>query len=784
MNSDYDITLHDDETASPGMARERFLDSLGLGDVPPALPLADLSTDEVEDEGVVLSSQPDDLELPAADTTPTRAVSISLGSSAERTRTVAISIAAKERQPIAEKTPAMAVAPSPDKPANLDESLSLECPECHGELVLQRRHIGIEGLCVWCHTPIIAAESARDSIVRIFPVLGRISKPFAAASPVVGDAAPVATVPVEAPAAVTENGIDFEAAPSPQATFVTSVPAPAAVETAKEESFTTFAPEAFGFGPLPEISPTVTAASPIEDAPKKEISAFDLDGLYAMSGFGSPAEETTVPSPGFGETISAAAPIEAAAAPAPMNGFGAFLQTGVKEEPAPAAAPATVLWSTPAAAAPSVLPATPQPEAISFSAPTPWGPPLNMPAASAPPVEAAVSREVKDEAPVSLPADFAFSFESTAPEPTPEPVPETSFSTAIWANAFDDSAPAASAANTNEARTDDFAAAFQMSGFGSPAGQSDLGNFSAPGQLTNALEESRPTNDFASAFASAGFAMAETPETAPAPTTPTVDGAETPSFDFHNSPASKTIFGADAREEKRSFAMPGNGFSTGSSSESEATSFSSFVAQPSATSKESSWGISEPLGLSPSDEAPAALSGEMVSGSAMISGANLPFEDNPFADFTPNHVQRETETPISLFQETAPVAVSPALPTHAPVIEQAAPAAASPLRPLSQESTFSSIANPIEAAPNVVSEPLGSRKKPTVRKGFIVLMVVIVGFAAGGALASFVLPVDEYVQSARALMEKKFNPPSVVQQIPALSLPPSDVSEPAASVAP
>ena len=37
-------------------------------------------------------------------------------------------------------------------------------------------------------------------------------------------------------------------------------------------------------------------------------------------------------------------------------------------------------------------------------------------------------------------------------------------------------------------------------------------------------------------------------------------------------------------------------------------------------------------------------------------------------------------------------------------------------------------------------------------------MVIIIGFACGGALASFVLPVDEYVQTARAFMEQKFNP--------------------------
>ena len=77
------------------------------------------------------------------------------------------------------------------------------------------------------------------------------------------------------------------------------------------------------------------------------------------------------------------------------------------------------------------------------------------------------------------------------------------------------------------------------------------------------------------------------------------------------------------------------------------------------------------------------------------------------------------------------------------------------------ESAFSSFAHPSgTTAPNVVSEPLGSKPKPKIRKGFLVLMVVIVGFAAGAALASFVLPVDEYVQAARTFMEGKFGTPA------------------------
>ncbi|MBP6784694.1 MAG: hypothetical protein KA152_12950, partial [Verrucomicrobiales bacterium] len=54
----------------------------------------------------------------------------------------------------------------------------------------------------------------------------------------------------------------------------------------------------------------------------------------------------------------------------------------------------------------------------------------------------------------------------------------------------------------------------------------------------------------------------------------------------------------------------------------------------------------------------------------------------------------------------------------------------------------------------------------------------ILGFASGAALASFMLPVDEYVQAARAFMEQKFNPAAVGQQLPSLSPIPSARVEP------
>ncbi|NLT70987.1 MAG: hypothetical protein GXX91_09870 [Verrucomicrobiaceae bacterium] len=116
------------------------------------------------------------------------------------------------------------------------------------------------------------------------------------------------------------------------------------------------------------------------------------------------------------------------------------------------------------------------------------------------------------------------------------------------------------------------------------------------------------------------------------------------------------------------------------------------------------------------------------------------------------------ETPVSLFSEAPPQSIPPATPETPP----AAPDPSDEPAPSQMaESVFPSLSNPGgTGAPNVVSEPLGSKSKPKVRKGFLVLMVVIVGFAAGAALASFVLPVDEYVQAARTFMEGKFGSPA------------------------
>ena len=772
MNSDYDITLHNDETSSPAMARERFLDSLGLGENKDCE--LEATDSVVVDEGVVLSSQPDDLELPAAesDSSAQRAGSYSLGSSSERTRTVSISISPKDRIPAATAEVETEEFNS-DKTTKFNESLALECPECHGELVLQRRHLGIEGLCVWCHTPIIAAESARDSIVRVFPVLGRVTKRYAAA--------------------------------------VAQTAAPAVVEEVKKET----------------VAEVEIPAPALEQ--KEEISPFNLDALYATSSFREDTAEPTAPSAGFGETMAGGAVTGSPDAEAPVTGFGAFLQSGAPKGPAPS--PIADSWSTPAAPAPQ--------ETAEFSAAPLWGPPPK-PASDAMALPALAPTAADEEANASLPTDFASGFgaPAPAPAPAPEPIPTATspaapdatggdFAAAPRGTAFEEPVTAIVTEESvpvieTPAPKNDFASAFPTGGFGSPASPSDLGGFTVPGQANTTFAAApltsdfaagfqasgfdapapapmfeaapetpttpeAPVDDFAAAFASAGFGVSS-PEQASASAAPTpgsfssfmdpspagpaaeplFEALETPEFTFQNSPASKSLFEGPASDERRSFAMPGNGFSTGSSSENEEqpTLFQD-IHVPAAEAPASGWGISEPIGFSSPDAAPVALS----SGPTFVPGAGLStgssFENAPFPAPASNPSSPAPEAPVSLFSEAAPAIASPPTP---PLLQP-------------QEPTFSSINNPIEAAaPNVVSAPLGSKPKPKVRKGFIVLMVVIVGFAAGAALASFVLPIDEYVQAARSLMDQKFSPGPAIQQFPETQVTFGEEAEPTISV--
>jgi hypothetical protein len=268
---------------------------------------------------------------------------------------------------------------------------------------------------------------------------------------------------------------------------------------------------------------------------------------------------------------------------------------------------------------------------------------------------------------------------------------------------------------------------------------------------------------FGEGFLSAGFATSA-PATLFGTSTEAAPSSNT-GLSIQPSTAAKVQEEVKALEDSRSFAPPFHAFSTGSSSDEEPGVAKNLFGDPSSAS--SLWGagttsdeaptplapLAQPLGL---HEAEPLFTGDAIETSNTFSDQTLAPSPSLYADFKvadPDEVALESTTPTE--------APAPAGPPALPVDEMPAPAAPA-------------------AMPQVISQPLGSKPKPKVRKGFIVLMVVIVGFASGAALASFVLPVEEYVSAARAFMESKFSTGMAVPQMPAMPEALSLPTEPAA----
>lgn len=716
MDPDFDITLNSAENSSSDLVKGHFLDSLGLGERSLMGGLVGTRNESLEEDGVVLSSLPDDLGFPMPGAVPDRGVaafSSLLGS--ERAEVAAISLPIEddpqpEPEEFSNTVPEAEAGPVQD----LDESLNLQCPECRGSLVLKRRHLGIEGACVWCHTPIVAAESARDGQVRIFPILGQAASATVVeeAEPTAAPSAPVAEAKVlrvdrpEPPLASAEIAPVLPAIP--EEALVEIAPSPVSFSgfgdllpsPAKEEIPSSFS--GFGFSAPPvSAGAATTETAPLTDA---ATTTPDLESLYETGGFLA-AHDTPSLASGFGETLvqpvaTVAPALSTAATPAveePIPGFGAFLQTpqiGATPAPSPGKSETKVEEPTPAAG---------------FLTPTPWGPPapISVPAAVNPATPEVASIPTLDEAPVELPIEMVSGFGAPAVPSQEETTPPS------WEAAF-------GPVKETTIEPTPVVATPAAAGFGE--------GFLSAG--------------FATAAPSALFGTATPPA-------PTADAG----LSFQPSTAAKVQEEVKAIEESRSFAAPIHAFSTGSSSDAEPGVAKNLFGDPSPAS--SLWGAENP-----SDEAPTPLT-PMDGPSSLHKGEPLFTADetdaaNPFAD------QTSASSP-SLFAD-----FRVADPNEVPLDSIPATEAPAPAGPPSLPATAMSPAVAPTVQPQVISQPLGSKPKPKVRKGFIVLMVVIVGFASGAALASFVLPVEEYVTAARAFMESKFGSGVAIPQMPAM----------------
>ena len=95
------------------------------------------------------------------------------------------------------------------------------------------------------------------------------------------------------------------------------------------------------------------------------------------------------------------------------------------------------------------------------------------------------------------------------------------------------------------------------------------------------------------------------------------------------------------------------------------------------------------------------------------------------------------------------------------------------------QATGDAVGTPPAPAPAPAPALKPQKEKKKGRKGLIVSLVILMGFVCGAALASFVLPVDEYVDTARAFLESKLNlggeaePIIINQPAPAAQTPPA-----------
>ena len=620
MDPGFDISLNTPEDATSYEAKGHFLESLGLSE---RHLLGESFSGRVEtlgDDGVVLSSMPDDLGFPSPGKAPDRSLSLSFSISEQKGRetALAISLPAEEaNQPEPAEATNKSTGPEASQAEGPDETLHLQCPECRGSLVLSRRHLSIEGTCVWCQTPIVAAESARDGQVCIFPILGHAAEEPKSAIRL--------TIPAVDSKSLHLRDRAPELRPEPS-TGEATVPAISEAEDrlmvpGPEEPFQPNSKGAAREDRGGEIDHQNLASSFEIVAGSGSFSPPDLDSLSDTGGFLSSQIEPTLPAR-FGEKLLTpnlpAAPEEEVVAAANFVG----------SVPAPVPSWDAPLGGLGGLAAPDLNPTHPL---------------------------VAETFESK-----GLPSRFLDGDFSTTP-----------------VSAF--------ASDSFSRNSDHFSAPF----------------LSGP----EAFQESKPQG------------------------------------------------------EGMAFLPPFHGFATGSSSDEESgPARSLFGDSTPAASPRNSDPISgetptlpAPLRSTAAPVPPFQLFSALGEDPSPFDGFHSDASPSPFTDFRVDDSNPTTaETAMSSPFEDQP------------------PSSTTPPAPISDQVIAETVAGAAPWMPQLISQPLGAKPKPVARKSFIILMVVIVGFASGAALASFVLPVEEYVSAARSYMVSKFGTGVEISRMPAM----------------
>lgn len=784
------------EAPSVDAARSRFLDSMGLGEAS----LKDLTAEGGDTEQVALSSLPEDFEVPGAsgkdtvvprvagvqirpmndaapvaDPVPTGSdsddeakaegdswemptvASLDAGESVEETAEAveaeedgfpAESVEAEEERLEAEES---------NSAPEAAETLFLTCPKCEGELVLHREHVGVEGACVWCNTKIVAAESGMDGEVRVFAVfqpdfLRDQEETFEEQpqEPIEQDEAPARketpeqsgetieeepvreTMPeVEEPEPFPAAGFstdpqpaleEMPPAPMPDLPdgFAETAPAfpeaeeaPAAIEEPTELPSSGFEMPSDGFAS--------TSAPSISDGPGGTFPGPDTEEASAMETNPAPTPVEGMPFPnaleplpsGFGAESVEEPPAESAPTTEPA-GFGDFLQ---EEAPSEDSAPASAGFESFSEEAEAD--AEPQPSSG-------FGEVLSK--------AASWSGDVQPEA----------APESEAPATA---VPEGFDASPGFASAFD--APAAADLPESTGEADEMPSAFSTE----PMGAADA--FAAPMES----DAPPPLTELEPALAAGSMEEAEFGGDLPAPAEEQpID--EAPSGFSIPSTSEEGPFGFDD-------AFPGEEPKSTTEEKAPENPFTEEAGSDANEMASKSWGESPPLGglESPMSSAPEeALEGDSDEDDFMQA---LSGPESPTPDAEKSGSGFATASPSALFggDDDEKPAGPPAISEEAKEAPEAEPQLAVEKPADDPESAEDAVAEAISlpetgAAPTVTSQPLGGKTKRP-RKGLVVFVVLLIGLTCGAALASFMLPVEDYVLRARAFMEETFDPAAV-----------------------
>lgn len=705
-----------------------------------------------------------------------------------------------------EKEDAAPAALVPADPAP-NEQITLACPKCEGELTLMRQHLGVEGNCVWCQLPIVAAASGANGLVRIFPlqvdaapveapaaevpakeeagpVEAEVAKPAEPAEPEVESV----SVENEAPQVEETSETDLKPESEEDHEVVLEEKAPEAIEVeigkaasaeaTREEAVSECAteevaeevdveviPDGFSNGfsdggadttSVLDLMDEVDGAFDESDSEPSFISASDRDENEEMpmtiesfqsihedvpASFLAPAEDLpeldSMPT-GFQSSFSEPAAEEKPQdempsgfaspmlAPAPDSSTDSATPLDSRDEQN--LAPAELKEDLPAPVGFTGLPAPVKeeaavPDGFTSAAPAMEGGESPISEAPAEFSDPTVTSESTFESDM---ASAAFNTPMPWGAPT-EPVNKTPAAEEPASEAVAESIPTefsgpaeTGAESSMPSASGPWAALPPMPVKDAEVSPADTESSPGFAQETSGFVERK---DEAEAAAISGFLPDSGLDDAPQALPPFPQAGENQGMSGFEVPAAvpgESGFGKpEVSEESSETDLPAPEMDTNSKVDFGSPAGKGFANPESEKEEDGEKGFGVSL-LNPTED----------------TSGKSPFGDSPFSSLLNPEKNEAVEEPAG------------------DVVEGTSAEAKLP-PPITESAPVNKVPEP--EGPRVESRPLSSiSPKKKSRKGFIIFMVILIGFVCGGALATFVLPVEEYVAAARSYMEAKF----------------------------